>query len=57
MPARWGIPSAGVRRNGCWTPPPFPVFRGVVLIEERCGQGVCNESERCSKRDGVLSRD
>ena len=25
MPARCGIPSAGVRRNGCWTPPPFSV--------------------------------
>ena len=28
MPARWGIPSAGVRRNGCWTPPLF--FGGGV---------------------------
>ena len=23
IPVRWGIPSAGVRRNGCCTPPPF----------------------------------
>ena len=23
MPSRWGIPSAGVHRNGCWTPPEF----------------------------------
>ena len=28
IPVRWGIPSAGVRRNGCWTPPPF--FGGGV---------------------------
>ena len=28
IPVRWGIPSFGVRRNGCWTLPPF--FGGGV---------------------------
>ena len=54
MPARWGIPSTGVRRNGCWTTPPF--FGGGVGPTTTLRNGyTCRKEQR--KKWGYFNGD